>query len=88
MRPSDFEGSNAVYRAPAGISKEDCGDLPILRNGPLMTSCWIPDDHERAQIAAGGPIFLTVFGSGHPMVSLGTDVPSTSDAPKVQSDAG
>lgn len=48
-------------------------DLPIVleerENGdPVLTSYWQPSPEERAEIAAGGLIKLSVLGLNHPPV--------------------
>lgn len=37
---------------------------------PVMCSAWEPTPAEIAQIAAGAPIYLWVYGTGHPPVML------------------
>jgi len=39
---------------------------------PAMQTAWFPTPDEMAAINAGAPIILTVLGSGHPPVMLGT----------------
>jgi hypothetical protein len=44
-------------------------------HGAQMVSSWQPDEAERAAIAAGAPILLTVLGTGHPPVILEAGTP-------------
>lgn len=61
-----------MYRLEGG--NED-NDLWVERDRvdgqPLIVSVWDLTDDERAAIAAGGTIELTVWGTGHPPVALG-----------------
>ena len=72
MSPTDFPQSNTNYVRPDDM--EDCVDLPACRvpspTGGVIVSCWQPDDEERAQIAAGAPVWLWVHSSVQPPVSL------------------
>lgn len=83
MKPVDFEQSNLSMRPPEGWTEEQCGVLPVCHvrvpvedsvvNG--FVSCWQPTDQERADIAAGKPVWLTVLGEGQPPVNVGTECP-------------
>lgn len=37
---------------------------------PVMVSAWEPTPDEIAKIAAGAPVYLWVYGTGHPPVML------------------
>lgn len=56
----------------AVLTGEDCFDLPICRDPATETqsSWWTPDADELAQLVAGVPLRLTVFGRWHPPVKL------------------
>jgi hypothetical protein len=75
MKPSDFAESTTVFRAPAGMTEEECGSLAVHDTGEAPISRWEPTPEERQAIAAGAPIWLWVFGRGHPPVSLATESP-------------
>lgn len=48
-----------------------------------MTSSWEPTPAELEAINAGAPIYLTVWGTGHPPVALTVGpIPETADAPE------
>jgi len=78
MNPGNIKDSNRVMGAPKGVSEEHCSALSVIMEhrheepvGIVMHSAWIPEEIERKAIAEGNPILLTVFGTQHPMVSLG-----------------
>lgn len=54
------------------MSGEGCFDLPICRDAEAQTqtSYWAPDADELAQLNAGVPLQLVVFGRFHPPVML------------------
>lgn len=73
MKPRRTHYSNQVFGLPGG--NED-NDLWVMLDQhetgtPLIRSCWVPTDEERAAIAAGSNIELVVWGPGHPAVSMG-----------------
>ncbi len=68
MIPIQLEGATQ-YHAPKGQEKT-CGTLPVIRNGNSLVSVWTLTDLERAAIARGENVALTVLGSGHPVVAL------------------
>lgn len=77
MKAIRFEGQNAVFGAPRDWDEAKsgpCGGLPIKRSEyrgtPTLTSYWRPSEEDIANILAGYCVRLTVFGEGHPPVSL------------------
>jgi hypothetical protein len=75
-------GATRNLGAPAdwdGKTDPHCSVLPILdhqvggRN--VMTSAWEPTPEELAALNAGAKILLSIFGTGHPVVSLGVGEP-------------
>jgi len=72
MRPGVIRDTNFTYRAPDGM--QDCQDLHVhvFDDGDvrIITSAWIPTPDEVERIKAGQPIWLHVYGSGHPVVSM------------------
>lgn len=48
----------------------ECDPLVVYAGGGTMISAWYPTDEEKAAIAAGAPVLLTVWGRGHPPVSV------------------
>jgi hypothetical protein len=78
MRPTQHPSNNAVLRAPAGSTLEECTPLAITRvryadDLPGVWSYWQPTPAERAAIAAGALVRLGVVGVTHPPVHLGVD---------------
>lgn len=60
--------------SPTGM-EDECGTLEIYDShdpiwGNQMQSAWMPDDEERAAIAAGAPVILFIIGDMHPVVGL------------------
>lgn len=57
-------------------NSEDIGDLPVVReidNGtPTVTSFWVPDEEELAELNNGGAIALCICGNTHAPVMLTT----------------
>jgi hypothetical protein len=70
MQPITFPEANRTFVKPEGWTEEDCRPLPIQDTGEALVSCWQPDEFERARLAAGAPVRLTVYGRGHPPVML------------------
>lgn len=74
-----IEGANCTLGPPASwdkVSDGNCSSLAILaeptESGALvMSSVWFPTPEELVAIAAGAPVKLWVYGSGHPPVMLG-----------------
>lgn len=66
MTPINTIATNAV------MTGEGCFDLPIVRDpeAETQTSYWKPDADELAQLNAGVPVALTIFGRFHPPVKL------------------
>lgn len=70
--------NNAVLGAPAGMSIEQCGALPVTRieyldGTPAVASFWQPTKAELDLIASGKAIRLIVLGTTHPPLSIGVD---------------
>lgn len=78
MQFVDHPSTNFTFKAPAG-QEDHCGDLKCKREYNIQvgsmttTSFWKPNPEEMDLIARGKPITLTIFGEGHPMVSIGVD---------------
>lgn len=72
MTPGVIRNSNFVYTAPAGM--DNCSDLHVHvqqdENVRIITSAWIPTPHEVELIKAGQPIWLHIYGNGHPVVAM------------------
>jgi hypothetical protein len=52
-----------------------CQSLPVLDvetpAGPAMVSAWFPSAEDIAQLAAGQPLHLWIYGRTHPVVAHG-----------------
>ena len=64
--------SNMVYKGLKDMP--DCQDLHVRvsqENGQrVITSAWFPSPEEIRAMADGHAVHLTIYGSGHPVVSL------------------
>jgi hypothetical protein len=79
MQPVRTDACNAVFVAPADWHVEidgECVDLPIHADITLgvMHSYWQPSEEDIANILAGLPIRLTVFGRSHPPVAIAVSI--------------
>ncbi len=75
MQPVHTDACNVVFKAPDDWNTEidgECVDLPIHADIALgvLHSYWQPSEQDIANILAGLPIRLTVFGRGHPPVAI------------------
>jgi hypothetical protein len=70
MQPIDFPEKNRTFVKPESWTDQDCHPLHVQDVGDRLVSCWKPDEAERARLAAGAPVHLTVWGRGHPPVLL------------------
>jgi hypothetical protein len=63
--------TNKTFKLPGGTEEND---LPVTvgeEDGhPTISSFWLPTDEERAKLAAGAYVELTVWGQGTPPVAL------------------
>lgn len=85
MKAVDLSGRTRAVGAPLNWDYEkdgDCNVLPV-RDGvdpdngfSTMTSAWMPCPEEIEALKHGLPILLTIFGTGHPVVSLGVGTPA------------
>lgn len=60
--------------SPTGM-EDECGTLEIEDHhdpiwGNQMRSAWMPTDEERAAIATGAPVILSIVGHSHPVVGM------------------
>ena len=84
MKPVTFPEQTTILGAPQGVSKEDCGGLPIIKLNTAkgehvgFSSCWELTQDEWLDIKNNGlKLWLTVHGIGHPMIDLSVDKPFT-----------
>ena len=69
MQIGNIEGSNFTFLG----NGEDVADLRVVRDvdAGTITSAWLPTPAEVAAIQRGEPVYLTIFGDGHPPVYVG-----------------
>lgn len=77
MLPTQHPSNNGVLGAPTSWdqSATPCSALAITRTEvdghQVIASFWRPDSVELAMLQAGKPVVLFVYGSTHPVVSMG-----------------
>lgn len=85
----DFEGTNHSFGKPQEMRDDQCGTLRVKRGltdiqgdkFPVSTSGWKPSDEDLAKLNAGGLIYLNIYGMGHPVVSVSTELIDTEPLP-------
>ena len=76
MRPVPFPQQTVELQKPAGMTDEQCGALPVFRDGTYCISCWSPSWRDRLRLALGGPVWLWIWaGQTQPPVSLTLESP-------------
>lgn len=77
MHIGHISGATRNLAAPSDWDKATngpCLGLPIRDErtsaGKVMVSAWFPTSEEIERIQAGAPIYLGVYGSAHPPVSM------------------
>lgn len=70
MWSAQFKEANSTLRKPAGMSEEECGDLPVWTDGKLCVSLWRPSLRERLSVLLFGRVWLFVLGYTQPPVTL------------------
>jgi hypothetical protein len=77
MTPGKIDGATRTLGAPVNWNAErdgECRPLEIRDSAvpglEFMESAWYPTDEEKAAIAAGRPVILTVFSTRHPPVAV------------------
>jgi hypothetical protein len=80
VNPTPFPESNVTLGKPKNMTDEECQPLPACKTGDgRFISRWEFSEEDRQRIAAGAPVWLHVFGFGHPVVCLSTESPFTPD---------
>lgn len=80
MNPVNFVGATDHYGPPANWNPETDGECAVLAvqvvADPYVRciSVWMPTDEERADIAAGKPITLSIYSSQPVVAVYVTDV--------------
>ncbi len=75
MKPTNFKQQNTVYKAPDGMTEEECGALPAFKYEAGVISCWKLSFRERLKCLFTGKVWLDVLMRGQPPVWLGVDAP-------------
>jgi len=80
MLPIDFKEANFTFAKPEGWTDEQCSDLRVWKGNdtegmPLIISAWKPSKEDLEALNNGQPLFLSVYGSGMPPVSIFTENP-------------
>jgi hypothetical protein len=70
VNPIDFPEANRTFVKPASMTDAECASLRVQDTGEELISRWEPTPEERAAIAAGAPVVLTIVGGAHPPVRL------------------
>lgn len=75
VKPVDFPYANITFGPPEGMTSDECMPLRVLKTRTadgkdILITCWQPTPEERERIAKGEPVWLTVYGRGHPPVWL------------------
>ncbi len=89
MNVAEIPNATRGLGAPADWTPDiqgTCGVLPILDHtdeagANVMSSHWEPTPEELAALAAGGRLQLSIYGTTHPVVSLGVTVPPDAIGP-------
>lgn len=81
MTPQDFHEQNAIFGPPVDFDESQVSRIPAWQGTaqggscdgqPIIVVAWAPSEAELERIAAGCPIFLTMFGGLSPHM-LSTD---------------
>lgn len=76
MNPIQFPQANTIMRAPPSMAEGLCNDVHAHSNGEICVTLWQPTPEERAAIAAGAPIYLSVHMAGSmPPISFAVESP-------------
>jgi len=74
-----IRGATRVLGKPANWEETNpdtqCGalaivDVPVEQGGPQMVSAWFPTPEEMKLLQAGQPVYLSIWGTSHPPVSI------------------
>jgi hypothetical protein len=76
MMPGAISGGRPLFK-PVNATDEQCKTLMVrdgvVREGPnegtsYMMSAWFPTPDELKALNDGGPVYLIIYGGGHPPV--------------------
>jgi hypothetical protein len=76
MRAVKFREATGELSKPEEMTDEDCGPLPVWRDGRVCLSCWKGSLWDRIKFLLTGRMWLWVHGGGsQPPVCLETKSP-------------
>ena len=68
MLIASIEGANFLLKGDG----DTVADLRVIRTEDgRFISAWVPTPDELVRLNAGEPVYLSVWGNGHPPVSVG-----------------
>lgn len=67
MQIGVIEGANCRMKG----NGEDVADLMVIRTEDGFISAWLPTPDELRALNAGAPVYLFIYGNGHPPVYVG-----------------
>lgn len=70
MLPKAIEGTTRRIGKSQGYLGLCIRDMELADGTPVMASAWEPTPAELAALNAGQPIYLWIWGTGHPPVML------------------
>lgn len=73
MLPKAIEGTTRRIGKSQGFLGLCIRDMELADGTPVMVSAWEPTPAELAALNAGQPIYLWIWGTGHPPVMLTVD---------------
>lgn len=81
MEPIDFDESNMTFTRPADMTDDQCGSLKVWQGHeqstgfPLIISKWKLSAEDLKRVNETGEVWLSIYGSGMPPVSIFTENP-------------
>lgn len=84
MVPASFDESTHFLSKPPSLTHDECEPLSVCRTQtddgvPLLISCWKITKEEVEEFSRTGRIWLYIWGSGMPPVSLSAIHPFRKD---------
>lgn len=76
MIPIPFQGQSVTLQKPQNLTDEECGPLPIRREGDVCISCWSMSWRERFKSLFTGKVWVGVLsGRTQPPIYTAIDRP-------------
>lgn len=76
MTPGTIKGATTTLGQPETWDEAEhgrCAALAVRQGEYTLESAWVPNEAEKAAIAAGAPVILTIWGMAHPPVSVNVE---------------